>query len=527
MGIMSNGSHNMNNTNKGKKKEKFKQICAVLSLVCGIGLVIVGILILLFFRNLVDSIIVSETSLREGSRIAEVWQKLPVSPLLKAYFFNVTNPRRFLNGSKPVLKEIGPFVYQESWEKENVNWLDEGKQVRFGQRKTFKFRDDLSVSDEDTSLTLLNLPMMGALSAVRYTSEEEKVIRAALGSMLEILDQKPFVTVTVKEILWGYENPLIQLGRDIFEGDQAYPFDEFGLFVGKNGTSPGNLTIKTGIDDILNLGKVVAWNDETELDFWRKGSACNKIKGTDGSLFHPNILQNETLYLFQRDLCRSIPLVYQKDIVSNGVPGFRFVPPDDVFSPPDENPDNECYCNNKECNVPRGLFNMTACSFASPIFMSWPHFYQADPKLLDDVVGLKPEKEKHEFFMDLQPKLGVALRVRAGTQINIQLHASPEINAAKGLREIVFPFVWFGSGVDGIEDEGSISLIKTAVVLPEQLRSALYPTCFVIGIILILLVFAFLAYQSQMGSTVRTESITPKREENGHFEMKNTVLASS
>ena len=58
------------------------------------------------------------------------------------------------------------------------------------------------------------------------------MIRAALGSMLEILDQKPFVTVTVKEILWGYENPLIQLGRDIFEGDQAYPFDEFGLFVG-------------------------------------------------------------------------------------------------------------------------------------------------------------------------------------------------------------------------------------------------------------------------------------------------------
>ena len=50
--------------------------------------------------------------------------------------------------------------HRESWEKENVNWLDEGKQVQFGQRKTFKFRDDLSVSDEDTSLTLLNLPMM-------------------------------------------------------------------------------------------------------------------------------------------------------------------------------------------------------------------------------------------------------------------------------------------------------------------------------------------------------------------------------
>ena len=55
---------------------------------------------------------------------------------------------------------------------------------------------------------------------------------------------------------------------------------------------------------------------------------------------------------------------------------FRFVPPDDIFSPPDENPENECYCNTKECNVPRGLFNMSACNFGSPVLMSWPHFYQ-------------------------------------------------------------------------------------------------------------------------------------------------------
>ena len=58
MGIMSNGSHTMNNS-KPKNKEKYKQICAVISLVCGLGLVILGIFIVLFFRNLVDSIIKS------------------------------------------------------------------------------------------------------------------------------------------------------------------------------------------------------------------------------------------------------------------------------------------------------------------------------------------------------------------------------------------------------------------------------------------------------------------------------------
>ena len=50
--------------------------------------------------------------LREGTDITEVWRQPPVRPLLKIYFFNVTNPRRFLRGAKPRLQEVGPFVYE-------------------------------------------------------------------------------------------------------------------------------------------------------------------------------------------------------------------------------------------------------------------------------------------------------------------------------------------------------------------------------------------------------------------------------
>ena len=35
--------------------------------------------------------------------------------------------------------------------------------------------------------------------------------------------------------------------------------------------------------------------------------------------------------------------------------------------------------------------------------MSWPHFFQADSKLLDAVEGLKPDPEKHQFYIDVQP----------------------------------------------------------------------------------------------------------------------------
>ena len=64
----------------------------------------------------------------------------------------------------------------------------------------------------------------------------------------------------------------------------------------------------TGTDDVKNVGQVLKWNNKTKLDFWKKGSSCNAIKGTDGSVFHPDLQTTEKLYLFNRDLCQSLPL---------------------------------------------------------------------------------------------------------------------------------------------------------------------------------------------------------------------------
>jgi len=563
MGILDNGSHTINGgTNSssggggsssgpkcfGKRLGKFKTICAVLTLVFGVGSIVCGILVVFFFRDAVDSIIKSELPLRQGSQIAKVWAKPPITPYLKLYFFNVTNHEEFLNGSKPVLEEIGPFTYSESWEKANVTWLDGGNKVEFGQKKTYHFQPDLSTAGEDTKLILPNLPMLSALASVVHLPESEKIIRVALGSMLELLKQESFAELTVREILWGYENKLIQLSRSIFPEGEGYPFDEFGLFKGKNGTVSAFMQTWTGQSNILDVGKVHSWDDETELSFWKNdtGSMCNAIQGTDGSTFHPDIKKDETIHIFNRDLCRSLPLVYQKDVIDgNGIPGYRFIPPNNVFAPPEENPDNECFCLNHEgCNVPRGLFNMSACQFGSPTMMSWPHFLDADPKLLEAVEGLKPDPEKHQFYIDLQPKLGTSLRAQARSQINIQMHKVEDVKPAEGLRDIVFPFVWFSDGIETIDDATTVALLHSAVHTPEKARSALYPAFFVIGAVCILLVVSCVGY-NHFGQQVRSEAITPRRtskmaEENGnsnngttgsvegHYEMKsNGVLASS
>lgn len=42
-------------------------------------------------------------------------------------------------------------------------------------------------------------------------------------------------------------------------------------------------------------------------------------------------------------------------------------------------------------------------NIGAPVFVSNPHFYQADPSLLDAVEGLKPNKTLHDTFFKIQP----------------------------------------------------------------------------------------------------------------------------
>lgn len=47
--------------------------------------------------------------------------------------------------------------------------------------------------------------------------------------------------------------------------------------------------------------------------------------------------------------------------------------------------------------------NISACRYGTPVFMSFPHFYGADPYYLDAVEGLNPSQDKHGFHIVLEP----------------------------------------------------------------------------------------------------------------------------
>lgn len=75
----------------------------------------------------------------------------------------------------------------------------------------------------------------------------------------------------------------------------------------KNGTSPDNVTVFTGGDDIRQFGLIDKFNGQTHLLHW-KTEKCNRLNGSDGSIFPPHITPNTTLYVYDKDLCRLLPL---------------------------------------------------------------------------------------------------------------------------------------------------------------------------------------------------------------------------
>ena len=58
------------------------------------------------------------------------------------------------------------------------------------------------------------------------------LMRRAVGAVLDVLEQKRFVTLPVRKLLFGYANPMLKLGNDILPPEKRWPHPTFGLFVG-------------------------------------------------------------------------------------------------------------------------------------------------------------------------------------------------------------------------------------------------------------------------------------------------------
>jgi scavenger receptor class B protein 1 len=465
-------------------------------------LLILGVLVTFGFTAIVNLVIDSQVALKQGGQSYGWWSKPPVEPKIRVYVYNVTNADEFLNnGSKPILEELGPYVYKETWEKVNIVDNENGT-FSFNQKKVYQFSEEDSVGLEDDVVIVPNIPMLSATSQSKHAA---RFLRLAMASIMDILKIKPFVEVSVGQLLWGYEDPLLKLAKDVVPKEQKLPYDEFGLFYGKNSTSADRVTMFTGADDITQYGIIEKYNGRTHMTNWLRED-CNRLNGSDGSIFPPHIQKDTTLYVYDKDLCRLLPLNFDKEVEGRGgIPGYRFTPSPNVFASIEKNPDNMCFCPGGPPCAPHGMFNVSLCQYDSPVLISFPHFYMADDSLRTAVEGVSPpEKDKHSFFIDVQPLMGSTLRARARVQINLAVSQVMDIKQVANFPDIVFPILWFEEGIEGLPDE-IVNLMRIATTVPDKARTSLMIALFTLGTLLLIMSVFCLVRKSHRQNTLHLD----------------------
>lgn len=79
-------------------------------------------------------------------------------------------------------------------------------------------------------------------------------------------------------------------------------------------------TIHTGLGDngMHKFGYLDRLNGLDRLPFWRE-NPCRNISASEGSFFPPReISKQDTVYVYDKDLCRIIPLKYSGPVVKDG-----------------------------------------------------------------------------------------------------------------------------------------------------------------------------------------------------------------
>merc|ERR1719495_371987 len=217
-----------------------------------------------------------------------------------------------------------------------------------------------------------------------------------------------------------------------------------GIFKGRNDTVANMFyRIDNGANNIKDYLKILEFNGQSSLpqSWWPDiakipsqtemggRGVCHDIMGTDGTMFAPGIDSDKKLWIFVSDLCRSIWPEYDKEDEGRQVMGIdvqRFRAPKEVFKM--SNPDNFCYCqkfadcaivnktddsyDNSPCKKDGcvdGLIQVGPCLGGAPISMSSPHFFNGDEDLVKAFKGLKPDKNKHDTVLDIEPITGLAV----------------------------------------------------------------------------------------------------------------------
>ncbi|XP_056592849.1 scavenger receptor class B member 1 isoform X2 [Triplophysa dalaica] len=438
-------------------------VAIVLLVLGGLG-VLFGTVLVFVGPIIIDDQIVKNVQINPKNDLSyTMWKDIPVPFFMSVYFFHVLNPVEILKGEKPMLQQRGPYVYRERRWKDNITFHDNNT-VSYREFRQYFFEESMSVGDESDVVTIPNMLVLGASVMMENMPY---AFRLLLSTTFMTFNEGAFLTKPVGELMWGYDSKLVDFLNKYLPG-MLPSSGKFGLFAEFNNSNTGEFTVFTGQGDIRNVHKVDSWNGLKSVNYWRT-EQCNMINGTAGQMWPPFMTTESTLPFYSPDACRSMELVYERPLVSRGIPVFRYVAPKTLFANGSDYPPNEGFCPCRQS----GLLNVSSCRHNSPVFISHPHFYNADPDLLNTVYGLSPNEDDHGLFIDIHPETGVPMNVSIRLQLNLLMKSVSGISETGKIQEVVMPMIWFGES--GYIDGPVLNTFRTnLVVLPMVMEYMQY-----------------------------------------------------
>lgn len=421
---------------KESKDDKF-QCCGIYITIALLMLSFTGAMIM-FTTNWFDTTLQKIITLSNGTYIYNIWRDSEYELIIHVYPFNYTNVEAILAGTeKPVLKQIGPYVFRQKISKWNVSFQDMEK-VTYSENATdTSFLSELS---NGTLEDIIHTPNMVLISIVNIVKELDFFTQLSVSASMKSLRLQPFFKIPIRELILGYDEKVAVLLDIVTLIDQEIP-PSTGLLSNRIGLLPDEITIGTGIPDLGQRGIIQQYNGKDRMDIWN-GDECNNITASDGMLLPAEFVRSEeTLYFFRRILCRRFPFLFEKHTTTaQSYPVRRYTFPEHVFSYGSNYSHNECYCLGT-C-PPSGIYYLSPCFYGTPLFLSKPHFLHADRALLEDLEGLHPDPKEHTSYLDVHDA-GLTIAAELKLQVGIVVNKARYMSVLKELKDgIALPVGW-------------------------------------------------------------------------------------
>lgn len=242
------------------------------------------------------------------------------------------------------------------------------------------------------------------------------------------------------------------------------------------------------------------YHDTAPNETLEENTKCNTLEGAlDGGIFPPHIQKNSSFRMYRPAFCRPVEFIYEDEIrTKRGYSGYNFRIAHDFLATPEENPDNACYCHKGVCPK-KGLAWLTPCYYSIPITISQPHFYNADPSLIEQIDGIKPEKEIHDSIVTVFPELGVPLEAHLRVQINLAMPRTKFNSKTKPFNDLTIPLFWLELAVDDIPLIVNVCLTLFYYVLPVFFTVLIW-LCGIFGLSMIAISALFTFFMPQSGT---------------------------